>query len=137
MKYKVGDKLKRTNNKCGNYSSYAGEYIIITEGGDNYYTYDIYNKDNKKRSSCASCLGDEDLEFYNKLIMSANKLTPMQEKTLDKDMKVLVEAGYLDSNLEVTEDGKRVLESMVFEAHKVELIKLAKAAIKSAKEEVE
>ncbi len=66
-----------------------------------------------------------------KSIMS--KVTTMFKKLLDPDTQALVEAGYLDQNLEITNDGEFQLKVLAFELNRAALVTLAKEKIAEAK----
>lgn len=61
-------------------------------------------------------------------------LSNIAKKLLDADTKVLVKAGYLDSELELTEQGAAELIEILFLANKPAMVASAKAKIKEAKE---
>ena len=61
-------------------------------------------------------------------------LSKIAKKLLDADTKVLVKAGYLDSELDLTEEGAAELMEVLFMANKPAMVAAAKAKIKEAKE---
>lgn len=60
-------------------------------------------------------------------------LAKIAKKLLDADTKVLVEAGYLDSELELTDEGEDQLLTMLFLTYKEELATEARKQLKDAK----
>lgn len=61
-------------------------------------------------------------------------LSKLAKKLLDADTKALVKAGYLDSELDLTEEGAAELMDIVLLANKPAMVAAAKAKIKEAKE---
>ena len=54
-----------------------------------------------------------------------NKLKPMTKRLLDKDTQTLCKAGYINGDLELTENGRNALNTILFTANKAELVKMA------------
>ena len=54
-----------------------------------------------------------------------NKLNPMTKRLLDKDTQTLCKAGYINGDLELTENGRNALDTIIFTANKAELVKMA------------
>lgn len=69
----------------------------------------------------------------NKEEQTMNPVSNMAKKFLDADTQSLIEAGYLSSNLELTNAGISVRDEIMFDAAQKELIKAAKAKIAEAK----
>jgi hypothetical protein len=61
------------------------------------------------------------------------KMNYLQKLFLGADEKVLLEAGYIDSELDLTDRGGEVLEAIQVEAHKAKLVEMAKAEIAEKK----
>lgn len=76
---------------------------------------------------------DGKIKFLNKPNMS--KLSSMMKKLLDKDTQVLVEAGYINGDLDLTDEGTKALLTILFTTHKNELVKDAKEVIADSKED--
>ncbi len=57
------------------------------------------------------------------------KLNTMMRKLLDVDTQTLVKAGYLNGDLELTEEGKEALFGILFVANKAELVASAQAVL--------
>ena len=75
--------------------------------------------------------GNGEINNNNKTIMS--KLNTMMKKLLDKDTKTLIEAGYINGDLELTEAGKKELMVILFLANKKELVDSAKELLEDNK----
>lgn len=54
-----------------------------------------------------------------------NKLSIIAKKLLDADTATLVKAGYLDSELDLTEEGGEALDAILFAANKAALVEAA------------
>lgn len=67
-----------------------------------------------------------------KTVMS--KVGIMMKKLLDADTQKLVKAGFINGNLELTEEGQTHLNSVVFETNKAALVTLAEEKIAEEKE---
>ena len=65
---------------------------------------------------------DETISQPNKTM---NKLNPMMKRLLDKDTRTLYKAGYINRDLELTENGRNALDTILFTANKAELVKMA------------
>jgi len=61
------------------------------------------------------------------------KLTSLMRKVLDKDLRIVIEAGIIDNDLTLTEKGKEELMSILFIEKKPELVKLAEEIIEEEK----
>lgn len=57
------------------------------------------------------------------------KLGVMMKKLLDADTQTLVKAGYINGDLDLTNEGKEMLWTMVFDANKTALVAAAQAKI--------
>lgn len=55
------------------------------------------------------------------------------DRLLDEDTKALIEAGYLDSSLNLTTSGKEVMQYLDFKVRKNRMVKLAKKEIAARK----
>ena len=61
------------------------------------------------------------------------KINPMMKRLLDKDTKALYKAGYLNGDLEFTNEGKDALEALVFVGYRAELVLEAEKVIAEEK----
>ena len=62
-----------------------------------------------------------------------NKLKPMMKRLLDKDTRMLYKAGYINGDLELTENGRNALDTIIFTANKAELVKMAQEELDEEK----
>ncbi len=65
----------------------------------------------------------------------ASKLGTMMKKLLDADTQVLVKAGFINGDLELTSEGSNELENAIFDDYKAKLVAVAKE--KLAEEEAD
>lgn len=63
------------------------------------------------------------------------KIGPLMKRLLDSDSQVLVKAGLVNGNLELTETGKDAILTILFADKKSELVSLAKEIIEEEKSE--
>ena len=61
------------------------------------------------------------------------RLTNLAKKLLDENTRTLIKAGYIDGDLELTDDGQEVLLSILFAEKKEDLVKMAQEEIKDKK----
>ena len=73
---------------------------------------------------------DETISQPNKTM---NKLKPMMKRLLDKDTQTLYKAGYINRDLELTENGRNALNTILFTANKAELVKMAQEELDEEK----
>ena len=79
-------------------------------------------------------VGPKRYELVNKIIKIRHmKITNLAKKLLDKKTRDLIEVGYIDGNLELTEEGKEALLSILFMEKKEDLVKMAQDEIKNNK----
>ncbi len=64
-----------------------------------------------------------------------SKLSIMMKKLLDADTQTLVKAGYINGDLELTEQGEQALFATLFDANKAALVTLAQADLAEAAKE--
>ncbi len=63
------------------------------------------------------------------------RVSTLLKKTLDKDTKTLLKAGYLDETLCLTARGQEALDAIAYGVHKAELVASAQEDLDEAKEE--
>lgn len=63
-----------------------------------------------------------------------NKLNSMMKRLLDKDTKTLIKSGFINGDLQLTQEGQEALSAILFEANKAELVNLAEEKIAEEKE---
>ena len=66
---------------------------------------------------------------------NAMSISAIAKRLLDKDTRTLVKAGFLDSELDLTEKGQEALDAINFEEQKAKLVKMAEEEL--AEEESE
>ena len=69
------------------------------------------------------------------IITKMKKLTPMLKRMLDKKAQTLYKAGYINGDLELTEDGRNALNTITFDTHRDALVTAAKEALEEEKED--
>lgn len=125
---------------CGTYDSYeTSAYVIFDtfEGGSEYI---IYDKNGNRLDECAVCLHEEDVVAYNPVCHKKGlmkQLSIMAAKLVDADVKAFVEAGILDSELNITEEGESFVLTQVLNANKKEYAVEARKMVADAKKEKE
>ena len=58
----------------------------------------------------------------------------MLKRLLDRKAQTLYKAGYINGDLELTEEGKNALNTILFDEHKAALVELAEEAIEEQEE---
>lgn len=86
----------------------------------------------KSRNGDGNYFAYSDLEKTNTMLEGVSSLF---RRMVDKDIKTLVEAGYLTTSLELTNKGKDAMFSILFDGAKAELVKLAKEELESEDDE--
>jgi hypothetical protein len=91
---------------------------------------------------CQKCFGEPFKRFseshpeeFNKQPLTTKIMNRIKKALLSKDDKTLIEAGYLDSDLDLTSRGKNALEFILFTANKEELVKMAQADLDEQKKD--
>lgn len=136
---------------CVAFSSMGGlKYLEVKEinNGD-VLSYWSLDNNYEKIASCVMCVKPGQIELIvgrtyhysltfqeikNKKRNIMQKITPMLKRLLDADGRMLYKAGFLDSEMELTSKGNDALQTLVFDANKVALVKLAKEDIREEKE---
>lgn len=133
MKFKVGDKIKcinreeETNTKDITY----GKIYEITEENEFFVCFKDDNRDYRHRPA-------ENYELLLQNISKTNimtKLNSMMKRLLDADTKKLIKGGLINGDLQLTEEGKEALLSIIFEEKKADLVKVAEENIAEAEKE--
>lgn len=143
MAIKIGEKyVPMAGANCGIYNNQSNAaYIIITakDDDDSGLEYDIYDKNDNRLSDCEYCFKAWQLEPYRpghkKGLMKT--LSIMAAKLLDADTKSFVEAGILDSELKITEEGRDFVLTQVLNDNKAKYASEARKIVaeeKKAKE---
>lgn len=63
------------------------------------------------------------------------EMNPLIKKVLDKDIRTLIKAGYLDCNLNLTVEGKQEVWALLYDKFKKELVEAASEKLKEEKED--
>ena len=123
---KVGDKV-RAGNDCNNGCTELGGEIIATidKIKDNYFYIDGCSHSFDKTEYSLELINNE---RSNNMV----ELTPMLNKLLDKDGKVLYKAGYINGDLELTDKGIRASNALLFDTNRKELVLEAQTEIDKA-----
>ena len=61
------------------------------------------------------------------------KVKGLFKRLVDKDVQTLYEADFLDGDLALTEEGQEELLHILFDQHKIELVKRAQEVLKDRK----
>ncbi|HCR35823.1 TPA: hypothetical protein DIU22_02155 [Candidatus Woesebacteria bacterium] len=64
-----------------------------------------------------------------------NKLSILMKKLLDKDTQILVKAGFINGDLDLTTEGQDALDAVLFIEKKSELVKLAEEVLTEAEKD--
>lgn len=103
----------------------------ITDGSVVSYGNGYYTTTTQGVAGCSISVGTP-LYVTNQKPMK--KLNAMMKKLLDADTQKLVKAGFINGDLELTQQGKDALWSILFAANKAELVKLADEVIAEEKD---
>jgi len=122
MKYKVGNRLR---------NSESGKIITITGIRDHEYCYTLEGNNH--------CREVHLNKYYtlltkdNKIKTTMKKLTSMMRKAFSPELQKLYKAGFINGDVEITEEGRSELWTLVFDAHYKELVVLAQEKLKEEK----
>lgn len=96
-----------------------------------------HNLDGTVESSRGHWIRKSHLKVIGKLTKKTfmSRLSIMMKKLLDADTKKLVEAGFINGDLNLTEEGRVQLQTILFMANKAELVKNAEEVIAEAEKE--
>lgn len=130
MQYKVGDRFRVVNRHPDN-TSYEGltgvvEQVLGTK------RYEVLFENGVR---CQGWTDQNDMEFIsndNKTQMKT--LGTMMKRLLDKDTQTLVKAGFVNGDLELTEEGRKALLAIQFSEKKSELVILAQEVLDEERE---
>ena len=82
-------------------------------------------------TNAATSLGVSDYTAPSTLTNIKTKTMNLIKKAmLTADQKVLIKAGYLDSELDMTQKGKEAIDFLVYQAHEKALVEMAKEVVK-------
>lgn len=111
--------------------------VIEPKGSDGYYQ--IYHS--AKGGDVCSCEIQKtrlDVIIFNPELTKKNdmqKLNAMMKRLLDEDTKKLYKAGFIDGDLKLTDEGKSMLDAIVYDQHKAAMVAAAEEAIAEVKED--
>lgn len=135
MKFKAGDKVKMKRNCSGTIKNYIYELKKSNSRGELkeilFAWKGVNNADADEGCFC---------ESYWELITSSKqktimtKLNQMMKKLLDADTRKLIKSGFINGDLEFTDEGKEALYAILLEKFKPELLVMAEEQIKEDKE---
>lgn len=138
--FKVGDRFITTYDP----RRYAGAIleIVYINKSINDYSYPYTTKVIKEGIGTIP-FGFEECGWRNdndmQLVLEINennmsKISNMMKKLLDKDTQILVKAGYINGDLDLTPEGLKALNTIVFLENKTELVKLANEKLAEEKD---
>lgn len=130
-KFKIGDKVRiHRHVKSTEAEKHLGEVCTITEGPNGFGEGIFYSTSSPYNGG----VYESELEPVSSTTKTNMiKITPMLKTMLDKKGRTLYKADFLNGDLELTEDGKSALNTLLFEANKDELVKLAEEKLKEEK----
>lgn len=129
-------------NACG----YSGRFNTCPCGSPNCYGGSSHNRSGRLEPSNETLYRMMEEILYNQRNMSnlvpvqanknnkMSKVGNMMQRLLDADTQKMVKAGFINGDLELTDNGKKVLWAIIFSANKAEFVKEADAAIAEAAE---
>ena len=141
-KFKIGDRIRVKEESGQDPPGIVNEHVIKCI--DKEYAY-VFDTSECRGSLCdcgkkhSWCLREEQMELIEEVkpIKIMKKLGNMMKKLLDSDTQVLVEAGYINGDLEITSDGSKVLQEISFDTFKKTFVELAKKKVEEEKKESE
>lgn len=123
--------LNPGNTSCGTVNNCSrAKFIRFTDEN----SYEILDEKMIRQNTCSYCFKTEsvgsELKLKNsksKSIMS--KLTTMFKMLVDSDTQTLKKAGFINGDLELTDEGKGALMAISFAANKTALVKAAQETL--------
>ena len=129
--FEIGDVIKVVNNHPENRKYEGLEGTIIERWQDSgNYKYHIKFKNGEESRGWTN---DNDMKLNLRKINM--KIGTMMNKLLDKDTQLLVKAGFINGDLELTDAGQNALITILFTDRKAELVELAKEIIEEEEKE--
>ncbi len=99
--------------------------------GGTTYSENIYRGIGKSNYAWVDEFSNKNFNNFLPRMKRMQKLSPMQKELLNEDTKTLIKAGYLDNDLELTEEGEQVFNAILFEEKRAQLVAAAKAKLDS------
>jgi hypothetical protein len=128
MTFKVGDRVRITKPDIVSMERgyKPGEEFIVS------YTDRVLVKNSEDHGFYFSEI--ELVSTSNNKTTMPKKLGAIAKRLLDGDTKTLVKAGYINGDLELTDEGTAALNAVIFEQNKAALVEAAKAEIEETKQ---
>ncbi len=127
-KFKVGDRIRNVSQKPPLIGGNRGKLgkVVEVNGSDHYSI---------KYDDGAQGAGEG--IHYEKLTKKSlmQKVSTMMKRLLDADTQTLVKAGFINGDLDLTDEGKEALYAILFDANKTALVAAAKEALTESKED--
>ena len=120
-KFKVGDEIRVTGTRRNNHTSEKAMIDRFKPDGDIWFR----REDN---GSIENYCHPDDCELISKKT-TMSKLNSMMKKILDKGIRTLVRADFINGDLQLTAEGLEALNTILFSERKDELVKLAQERI--------
>ncbi len=122
---KVGDRIKNISKQVGDNQGKFGEVVMVNSSNPPRYLI-------RYEDGCTGSSDDLDItSVYKKVTKKsmASKLGTMMKKFLDADTQILVKAGFINGDLELTSEGQEELLAIAFDTHKAGLVAAARAKL--------
>lgn len=119
---------------------YTENNMAITEPTSHDWINQYYNRlmsGSLRHCTTSTCSSDETNSSLSKskpTEKSMYNLTNIAKRLLNKDIKTLVKAGFMNSDLSMTEAGRQELTSILFEKYQKELVEAATTRLEEEKE---
>ena len=118
MKFKIGDKVVIKESCSG--TTVGDEHVL---------------KDNVNSLWAGDCDCPSRWELVTKRKTIMQKLTPMLKRALSKEWQTLYKAGFVNGDLEFTEEGESALASVLLDQYKEQLVQLAQESLDEEEKE--
>ena len=131
MEFKVGDKVKKIDEDCE--TAKEGKNYVVTKCTLAHCSLpdNLIIGDELTHGGGCHCQNAWEL-VTNKNTMK--KLNQMMKKLLDSNTKKFIKAGFINGDLELTDEGQEALNAILLEKYSQELLVLAEEQIKEDKE---
>lgn len=134
MQFNIGDRVRRAR-AGSNCNMHIGDTGVVTglipSSGGIFVKAD---KDGIQNSHTAVNFDlVEHITNYPFTIKLMKTLSIMMQKLLDADTQTLVKAGFINGDLDLTTEGTKALNAIMFQTNKAALVTLAQEQIDSAK----
>ena len=116
MELRIGDICTFRDNG----ELYDGWKLVNINSDRNYFTFS-----HEDEGHIMQLPEDNDDSIIINKPISMNKVSKMMKRLLDKSTQTLVKAGYLNGDLDLTEEGVKTLNALIFEDYKQKLVAMA------------